>query len=170
MFIKYSTSEIPHKKSRGKGSQGKKIVDVSQETVDVSEESKPEPAKRRTTSRRVVKKKVTISVDDNIIPDLDVALELGKSINITEAEEEEAARQVHATHARIATEPVPKPAKKKTGNRSNRSVVIQDTPSALNLKSATLKLKLKVIPSLTPKEQLVADTMQALKESKKPNR
>nr|GFB65313.1 hypothetical protein [Tanacetum cinerariifolium] len=46
------------------------------ETVDVSEESGPEPAKRRMASRRVVRKKVTISVDDNIIPDPDVALEL----------------------------------------------------------------------------------------------
>ncbi|GKD18054.1 hypothetical protein Tco_1207212 [Tanacetum coccineum] len=104
MFIKYSTSEIPPKKSRGKGSQGKKTVDVSQETVDVSEESEPKPAKKRTASRRVVKKKVTISVDDNIIPDPNVALELGKSISITKAEEKEAARQVHATHATIVTE------------------------------------------------------------------
>nr|GEX11443.1 hypothetical protein [Tanacetum cinerariifolium] len=44
--------------------------------VDVSEESDSEPARKRTTSRRVVKKKVTISVADNIIPDLDVTLKL----------------------------------------------------------------------------------------------
>ncbi|GKC56389.1 retrovirus-related pol polyprotein from transposon TNT 1-94 [Tanacetum coccineum] len=61
MFIKYSTGEIPPKKRRGKGSQGKKTVDVSQETVDVSEESEPKPAKKRTTSRRVVKKKVDMN-------------------------------------------------------------------------------------------------------------
>ncbi|GJZ16921.1 hypothetical protein Tco_0553044, partial [Tanacetum coccineum] len=66
MFIKYSTGQIPHKKSRGKGSQRKKIADDSQETVNVSEESKPEPVKRKTTSRRVVKKKVTIFTDDKI--------------------------------------------------------------------------------------------------------
>nr|GEY21300.1 hypothetical protein [Tanacetum cinerariifolium] len=36
MFIIYSTSQIPPKKSRGKGSQGKKTGDVSQESVDVS--------------------------------------------------------------------------------------------------------------------------------------
>ncbi|GJZ48536.1 hypothetical protein Tco_0602368 [Tanacetum coccineum] len=127
----------------------RKIMDIcprvegeefSPETVDVSEESKPEPAKRRTASKRVVKKKVTIYVDDNIIPDLDVALELGKSINITEAEKEEAARQVHATHARIASESVHEPTKKKTGNRSTRSVVIQDTarvPDESTVVSAT---------------------------------
>ncbi|GKE67263.1 hypothetical protein Tco_1521424 [Tanacetum coccineum] len=57
--------------------------------------------------RRVVKKKVVIFAADNIIPDPDVALELGKSLSLTEAAEEEAARQVHATHARIMTESVP---------------------------------------------------------------
>ncbi|GKC20535.1 hypothetical protein Tco_1022685, partial [Tanacetum coccineum] len=48
---------------------------------------------------------------DNIIPDPYIALELGKSISLTEAvdKEEEAARQVHATHARIVTESVPEP-------------------------------------------------------------
>ncbi|GJY11707.1 hypothetical protein Tco_0381016 [Tanacetum coccineum] len=70
--------DIPPKKSRGKGSQGKKTVEDSQETIDVSEESEPEleHVKKKTASRRVVKKKVTISVDDNIIPDPDVSLEL----------------------------------------------------------------------------------------------
>ncbi|GKF65752.1 hypothetical protein Tco_0192269 [Tanacetum coccineum] len=88
MFIKYSTGQIPPKKSRGK-------------------------ARKRTDSRRVVKKKVTISVVDKIIPDPDVALELGKSISLTEPTEEEDVRQVHATHARIMTESDPEPAKKK---------------------------------------------------------
>ncbi|GJY93520.1 hypothetical protein Tco_0509302 [Tanacetum coccineum] len=40
MFIKYSTGQIPPKKSRGKGSQRKKTSDDSKETVDVSEDSK----------------------------------------------------------------------------------------------------------------------------------
>ncbi|GJT57738.1 retrovirus-related pol polyprotein from transposon TNT 1-94 [Tanacetum coccineum] len=51
MFLKYSTGQIPPKKSSGKGSQGKKVVDVSHETVDVFEESEPEPAKKRTGNR-----------------------------------------------------------------------------------------------------------------------
>ncbi|GJQ90168.1 hypothetical protein Tco_0001307 [Tanacetum coccineum] len=42
MFIKYSTGQIRPKKSRGKSSQGKKIAENSQETVDVFEESEPE--------------------------------------------------------------------------------------------------------------------------------
>ncbi|GJS68572.1 hypothetical protein Tco_0683137 [Tanacetum coccineum] len=129
LFIKYSTHQIPPKKSRGKGSKGRKAVDDSQENVDVFEESepKPEPAKKKTASRRVVKKKVTLSGDDNIISDdPDVALELAKSISQTEAKE---ARKVHATHARIVTEFVLESAKKKSGGRNSKSVVIQDTPT-----------------------------------------
>ncbi|GJY57908.1 hypothetical protein Tco_0457800 [Tanacetum coccineum] len=118
MFIKYSTSQIPPKKSRDKGSQGNKTVDVSQETIDVSEESELEPAKKRMASKRMVKKKVTISADDNIIPDPDIALE-------------------------IVTGSVPEPAKKKTGSRSTRSVVIQDTLNAPKSKPAASKPKLK---------------------------
>ncbi|GKC52388.1 hypothetical protein Tco_1075133, partial [Tanacetum coccineum] len=70
---------IPPKKSRSKGSQRKKTADDSQETVDVSEESEPklESVKRNTSSKRRVKKKVTLSADDNIIcDDPDTALEL----------------------------------------------------------------------------------------------
>ncbi|GJY42355.1 hypothetical protein Tco_0429625 [Tanacetum coccineum] len=111
-FLKYSTGQIPPKKSRGKGSQGKKTADTPMTDVDVSEEFDSEPARKKTASRRVVKKKVTISVAHNIINDLDVALELGKSIGLTKAAEEEAARQVYATHARIVTESVPEPARK----------------------------------------------------------
>ncbi|GKC63628.1 hypothetical protein Tco_1096226 [Tanacetum coccineum] len=90
MFIKYSTGQIPPKKSRGK--------------------------------------------DDNIVPEPEIALELGKSISLTEAAEEEVARQVHATHARIVIEPVPEPTRRR------------------------------------PSEQIAADTMKALKESKKTSR
>ncbi|GJY39832.1 hypothetical protein Tco_0426196 [Tanacetum coccineum] len=46
---------------------------------------------------------------DNIIPKPDLALELGKSISLTEAEEEAVAREVHATHARIVSGPDPEP-------------------------------------------------------------
>ncbi|GKD07337.1 hypothetical protein Tco_1187022, partial [Tanacetum coccineum] len=81
--------------------------------VDVFEMYASELAKKRTASRRVVKKKVTISAADNIIPDANVALELGKSISLTEATEEEAARQVNATHARIVTKSVLEPARRR---------------------------------------------------------
>ncbi|GJR69210.1 hypothetical protein Tco_0015275 [Tanacetum coccineum] len=124
----------------------------STETVDVSDESEPESVKRKTSSKRRVKKKVTLSAYDNIISDdPDTALELGKSISQTEAEEAEAARQVHATHARIVIEYVLEPTK-----RRKSSKVTFDLPK-----------KLKGVPSLTPEEQEAADIMQALKESKK---
>ncbi|GJW97014.1 hypothetical protein Tco_0178822 [Tanacetum coccineum] len=60
MLIKYSTGQIPPKKSRGKGSKGKKTVDNSQETVDVSEESEPEPepAKKKNSSEKIVSESV----------------------------------------------------------------------------------------------------------------
>ncbi|GJS30128.1 hypothetical protein Tco_0490748 [Tanacetum coccineum] len=128
---------------------------IPDETVDVSEESEPEPepAKKKTSSKRRVKKKVTLSADDNIISDdLDTALELAKSIIQTEAEEAEATRKVHVTHARIVTEFVTEFAKKKSGRRSLKSVVIQDTLF------------------LTPAEQEAANIIQALKESKKTSR
>ncbi|GJX86281.1 retrovirus-related pol polyprotein from transposon TNT 1-94 [Tanacetum coccineum] len=78
--------------------------------IKYSTESKPEPepVKRKTASRRVVKKKVTIFADDNIISDdPDAALELGKSMSLTEAEEAGSVRKVHATPARIMTESIP---------------------------------------------------------------
>ncbi|GJY54776.1 hypothetical protein Tco_0446440 [Tanacetum coccineum] len=86
-FILYSTGQIPLKKSRGKGSQGKKTADPTEESVDVSDESEPEPLIRRKTSSRRVKKKATISVDDT--------------------------SQVHATHARIVSESVPEPTRRR---------------------------------------------------------
>nr|GEW42861.1 copia protein [Tanacetum cinerariifolium] len=110
MFLKFSTGQIPPKKSRGK-------------------------ARKRTASKRVVKKKVTISVADNIIPDLDVALELGKSIR-----------------------------KRPSG------IAFRDTSQVSKKVSSDPSQKLKGVQSLTPKEQEAADTMQALKESKKTNK
>ncbi|GJY05548.1 hypothetical protein Tco_0371488 [Tanacetum coccineum] len=145
--------------------------------VRIESEPETEPAKKKNASRRVVKKKVTLSTDDNIISDdHDAALELAKSISQTEAEEAEAARKVYATHARIMTESVPEYAKKKSGGRSSKSVVIQDTPSAIKSKPATSNTKLKGASSLIPKlkresqEQEAANIMQALKESKKSSR
>ncbi|GJX53284.1 integrase, catalytic region, zinc finger, CCHC-type containing protein [Tanacetum coccineum] len=68
MFIKYSINQIPPKKSRGKSSKGKKTAEESQEIVDVSEESEPEPepAKKKTSGKRRVKKKVTPIVTESV--------------------------------------------------------------------------------------------------------
>ncbi|GKG42560.1 hypothetical protein Tco_0476858, partial [Tanacetum coccineum] len=63
MFIKYSTNQIHPKKSRGKGSKGKKTTDESQEIVNASEESEPEPepAKKKTSSKRSQEECHTVS-------------------------------------------------------------------------------------------------------------
>ncbi|GJR37899.1 hypothetical protein Tco_1213583 [Tanacetum coccineum] len=70
----------------------------------------------------------------------------------------------------VSDESEPEPTKKKVSSRSTRGVVIQDTPSAPKPKLASSKLKLKGVQSLTPKAQEAADTMHALKESKKTSR
>ncbi|GJS85899.1 hypothetical protein Tco_0752440 [Tanacetum coccineum] len=128
-------------------------------------ELEPEHAMKKIASRRVVKKKVTLSVDENIIfDDPDAALELAKSISQTEAKEAEAARKVHTTYARIVIESISESAKKKSSGKSSKSVVIQDTLSSPKSKPATSKTKLEGAPSLTPQEQEAADIIQALKE------
>ncbi|GJV71117.1 hypothetical protein Tco_1491112 [Tanacetum coccineum] len=118
-FIGYSTGLVPPKKTRGKGSKGKKVAVTP-------------------------KKKSLISVDNNIIPEPDVSLELGKSISKTEAEIADEARRVHETHERLVTE---KP--KKSLDQSQ---------------------KLKGIQILTEEERLATNTMQAIKASKKVSR
>nr|GEZ26522.1 hypothetical protein [Tanacetum cinerariifolium] len=105
--------------------------------------------------RAEAKKKVTLSADNNIISDdPDTVLELGKSISKTKAEKAKAARQVHATHARIVTESVLEPTKRRKSDK-----VTSNPPK-----------KLKGVLSLTLEEQEAADIMQALKESKKTNK
>nr|GEU52669.1 hypothetical protein [Tanacetum cinerariifolium] len=122
--------------SKGKGSQRKKTEDTIEETVDVSEESDPEPARKQR-----------------------------KSISLTEAAEEEAARQVHATHAMIVTESVLEPAR-----RIPLGIAFRDTSSVSKKKSSNPFQKLKGVQTLTPKEKLVVDTMKVLKESKNTSR
>ncbi|GKA88654.1 hypothetical protein Tco_0810418 [Tanacetum coccineum] len=70
----------------------------------------------------------------------------------------------------VSDESEPEPTKKKTGSRSTRGVVIQDTPSAQKPKPTASKLKLMGVQSLTPEEQEATYTRQALKESKKTSR
>nr|GFC01407.1 hypothetical protein [Tanacetum cinerariifolium] len=105
-----------------------------------------------------------VEVDDS---NKDAALELAKSISQTEAEEAKAICKVHATHARTVVECVSESAKKNSGGRSSKSVVIQDTLSTPKSNPPTSKTKLNGSSSLTPQEQEAVDIMQVLKESKK---
>ncbi|GJZ86849.1 hypothetical protein Tco_0658459 [Tanacetum coccineum] len=162
MFILYSTGQIPPKKSRGKGSKGKKTANTTEDTIDESEDSDPEPLIRiKLSSRRVIKKKSTILAADNIVPEPDIALELGKSISLTEAEEEAVAREVHATYARFMSESVPKPAR-----RRQIGIAFIDTFTVSKKRTSDPAKKLKGIQTLTHAEQEAADMMKALKESK----
>nr|GEZ61954.1 hypothetical protein [Tanacetum cinerariifolium] len=86
--------DILPKKSKGKGSKGKKTAEESQEIIDVSEESEPEPEPAKKKSQ---------------------------SISQTEAEEAEATRKVHVTHAKIVIESVSESAKKNSSGRSSKS-------------------------------------------------
>nr|GEU42384.1 hypothetical protein [Tanacetum cinerariifolium] len=150
-------------KSRGKGSQGKKTGDTTKETIEVTEESDPEPLiKKKTSRRRVTKKEATISAADNIIPDPDLALKLGKSISLTEAEEEAVAREVHATHEKIVSEAV-----LETTRRRQTWVTIRDTSSISKKKTPDPSKKIKGVLTLTPIEQEAVDIMKVLKESRK---
>ncbi|GKA24780.1 hypothetical protein Tco_0710813 [Tanacetum coccineum] len=126
-----STGLIPPKKNRGKGSQGKKDAVTP-------------------------KKKSSISAGDNIIPEHDVALELGKSMSLIEAEVEEAARRVHATHKRLVTvsdEFDPEPARRPIGSRRPSGVVFIDTSRMSKKKSLDPSQKLKGIQTLTSSDE-----------------
>ncbi|GKA27434.1 hypothetical protein Tco_0713602 [Tanacetum coccineum] len=74
-------------------------------------------------------------------------------------------QQVHATHARIATESIPKPTRRRPSG-----IAFRDTSWVSIKVSSNLSEKLKGVQSLTLEEQEAADTMQALKESKKTNK
>ncbi|GJY75299.1 hypothetical protein Tco_0480415 [Tanacetum coccineum] len=63
----------------------------------------PKEARKGTKVADAPKKKGSFTADDNIIPDPDVALKLGKYISKTKAEEHKEARKVHETHERLIT-------------------------------------------------------------------
>nr|GEY60008.1 hypothetical protein [Tanacetum cinerariifolium] len=127
-FIAYSTGSIHPKKTRGKGLQGKK------QTI-------------------IPKKKSFIFVDDNIIPEPDVALELGQSISKTRADIAEEERHLHEIHERLVT-PKPtgvdesdesngEPANRPTGRKSLSGVAFRDTLNVSKKKSLDRSQKLK---------------------------
>ncbi|GJS51971.1 hypothetical protein Tco_0625333, partial [Tanacetum coccineum] len=95
---------------------------------------------------------------DNIVPKPDLALELGKSISLTEAEEEAVAREVHATHARIVSESEPEPTQ-----RRQSGIAFRDSFIMSKKRSSDSSKKLKGIQTLTPAKQEAADIMKALK-------
>ncbi|GJQ89059.1 hypothetical protein Tco_0000198 [Tanacetum coccineum] len=128
-FIAYSTCLIPPKKTGGKGSQGKKQT-ITQ------------------------KKKSSISAEENIILEADVALELGMSISKTKVEIAEEERHLHETHERLV---IAKP----TGVDES-----DHTSNVSKKKSLDRTQKIKGIQVMFVEEQLAADTKKAIKASK----
>ncbi|GKF88971.1 hypothetical protein Tco_0262934, partial [Tanacetum coccineum] len=120
VFIAYSTGLIPPKKTIGKGSKRKK---------------QPVTPKRESL----------IFADDNIIPEPDVSLELGKPISKIESEIAEEERRLHETHERLVTakptgvdksdESDGEPANRPTGRRRPYGIAFRDTLNVLKNKS-----------------------------------
>ncbi|GJS80508.1 hypothetical protein Tco_0730389 [Tanacetum coccineum] len=88
---------------------------------------------------------------DNIVPKPDLALELGKSISLTEAEEEAVAREVHATHARIMSGPDPEPMQEdQTGSNSGKLHVSLAGPNPEHMDDEFLVKLPKDVLSIKP--------------------
>ncbi|GKA10972.1 hypothetical protein Tco_0690405 [Tanacetum coccineum] len=116
---------------------------------------------------------------DNIVPKPDLALELGKSISLTEAEEEAVAREGHATHARIVSGPDPEPMQEdQTGSNSGKlHVSLADvsstkpsslvTPPPINTEATTITTSLPEITPFIALQLRVARLEQEMSEVKK---
>ncbi|GJW30849.1 hypothetical protein Tco_0047724 [Tanacetum coccineum] len=92
---------------------------------------------------------------DNIVPKPDLALELGKSISLTEAEEEAVAREVHATHARIVSESEPEPTQ-----RRQSGIAFRDSFIVSKKRSSDSSKKLKGTgskPGVPDEEKLILE-------------
>nr|GEV26852.1 putative reverse transcriptase domain-containing protein [Tanacetum cinerariifolium] len=124
-FIDCLTGLIPLNKSKGKGPKGKKQVVTP-------------------------KKKNSITTNDNIIPEPNVAFKLGNSISGNEVEIVEEASRVHKTHKRL----------------DEKAYTLWVSKQKLLDQSQ----KLKGNQMMTKEEQLAADTMQAIKATRKVTR
>nr|GEW30593.1 reverse transcriptase domain-containing protein [Tanacetum cinerariifolium] len=74
------------------------------------------------------------------------------------------------TSVDVSDESNPEPAKRQTRSRRSRGVVIQDIPNVPKKKQVDHSQKMKGIRKLSAEEQFVADTMQEIKNIKKPSR
>nr|GEX68524.1 hypothetical protein [Tanacetum cinerariifolium] len=138
-FIGYSTGLIPPKKTRGKGSQGKKQPVTS-------------------------KKKSPISTDDNIIHKPDFALELEKSISQTKAQIAEEERRLHETYERLVSakptgvdesdESDGEPANRPIGRKRPSGITFRDSSNVSKKKLHDRSQKLKGIQVMTKEERL----------------
>ncbi|GKA48485.1 retrovirus-related pol polyprotein from transposon TNT 1-94, partial [Tanacetum coccineum] len=93
---------------------------------------------------------------------------VSKSSTLCELKKRSSKESPCLTHVRIVTVSVPESVEECEEVEAEGKPCIQDTPSAPKLKPDASKIKLKGIPSLTPEEQLAADTMHTLKKAVKP--
>ncbi|GJV32097.1 hypothetical protein Tco_1392497 [Tanacetum coccineum] len=148
VITRIASVAIPPKKTRGKGSKGKK------QTI-------------------TLKKKISISAKDNINAEPDVALELGNSMSKKKAKISEEERRLHETHeclviakATGVDESDCEPANRPTRRRRPSYVAFRDTSNVSKKKSLDWTQKLKGIQVMSEEEQLAVDTKKAIKASK----
>ncbi|GJU61206.1 hypothetical protein Tco_1243041 [Tanacetum coccineum] len=140
-FHAISIGLVPLKKRRGKGEIGKKATVTP---------------KNKSPKKKSSKKKSSIIADDNIVLDLDQALQLGASISKTDAEIAKEQRRVHETHEHIISEKL-----------SSDEGSDEDTPRVTKKKALESSQKLKGIEMLPDAAQLEIDTQKAIKAIKR---
>ncbi|GKC93885.1 hypothetical protein Tco_1159327 [Tanacetum coccineum] len=163
-FLTNTEVKIP---KEGKGGKGKGLMGNKKPDKGVQQEKK----KKDTTPR----KKSSITADDNILPDLDEAIKLGKSISLTEVEEQEEEHQLHETHTRLITEKVADTAESEETEDDEVKPLIQRVTSIVIGREITKKpteealdhsKKLKGIETLFEATQYMSDMQTSSKSSK----
>ncbi|GJU36693.1 hypothetical protein Tco_1185047 [Tanacetum coccineum] len=164
-YIALSTNfELPKVgKGKGKGPTGKKKVDT------------PTPKEKK--KKDAPKMKSSITADNNILPDPDEALKLGKSISLTEVEEKEEERRLHETHSRLVIEKAADDVDSEETKDEADDRVIQRRPTGVIIGGPVRKVfdeekldhsqKLKGIETLSATAQLIFDMKTATKASKR---
>ncbi|GJY31348.1 hypothetical protein Tco_0414843 [Tanacetum coccineum] len=128
---------------------------IPDETINVSEESEPEPqlVKKKTASRRVVKKKVTISAADNIIPDPNVALELAQGCSIFNSYRTRSCRYYESSQRKQETSR----RQPGTGGSSEGTGTIPGVPNESTVVSATSSEGTGTKPGVPNKEKVTSE-------------
>ncbi|GKE92378.1 hypothetical protein Tco_1573473, partial [Tanacetum coccineum] len=138
-FLHDKPTEDDQEKSKTREESGSTIPDPKFYINKHSESSDREAVRSQMRILSVISVKRSL-LHDNIVPKPDLALELGKSISLTEAEEEAVAREVHATHARIVSESEPEPTQ-----RRQSGIAFKDSFIVSKKRSSDSSKKLKVL-------------------------
>ncbi|GJV52207.1 hypothetical protein Tco_1447948 [Tanacetum coccineum] len=163
IYLALSTNTEPPMvgKGKGKGLMEKKKADT------------PAPKWKKSDP----KKKSSITTEDNILPDPDEALKLGKSISLTEAKKRDEQKRVHDAHECLVTEKTASDEEYDETNDDEEGRLIRRRPTSVVIRrpvqtvSTKAKLdqpqKVKGIQILSEVIQLASDMQKATKASKK---